>query len=46
MVWVRVSPDMTLTEALELSKKGKGMLIIRKVIRRGEKLIQFWMWVE
>jgi hypothetical protein len=46
MVWVRASPDMTLAEALELSKKGKGMLIIRKVIRRGEKPIQFWLWVD
>jgi hypothetical protein len=46
MSWVKVDGDMTIAEAMDLVRKGRGILKIRKVVRRGEKPIEFWMWVE
>jgi hypothetical protein len=45
-MWVKVDGEITVREMMKLVKKGKGMAIVRKVIRRGEKPIEFWVKVE
>jgi hypothetical protein len=36
-MWVKVDGEITVREMMKLIKKEKGMAIVRKVIRRGEK---------
>lgn len=45
MPWKRVD-NISLNEAFERANRGEGILKIRKVVRRGEKAIEYYVWEE